>query len=158
MSTSWIAVILTSIAALGLTLIPLPQPLQIHNPQWLLLTVIFWALYRPAQAGLIYAWCAGLLLDVAVNGLLGLNALLFTLTVFLVLSLRQRLAVAPLLSQALLVSGFTLLYLMIALWVEGIATDIISMATYLSRAVSNLAAWPIIYFVMSRLTTIRMPR
>ncbi|MFO7581498.1 rod shape-determining protein MreD [Guyparkeria sp.] len=158
MSTSWIAVILTSIAALGLTLIPLPQPLQVHNPQWLLLTVIFWALYRPAQAGLIYAWCAGLLLDVAVNGLLGLNALLFTLTVFLVLSLRQRLAVAPLLSQALLVSGFTLLYLMIALWVEGVATDIISMATYLSRAVSNLAAWPIIYFVMTRLTTIRMPR
>ncbi|MFP4638922.1 MAG: rod shape-determining protein MreD [Guyparkeria sp.] len=158
MSTSWFAIILTSVAALGLTLLPLPQGLQIHNPQWLLLTVIFWALYRPAQAGLVYAWCAGLLVDIAVNGLLGLNALLFTLTVFLVLSLRHRLAVAPLLSQALLISGFTLLYLVVALWVEGVATDVVSMATYLSRAVSNLAAWPIIYFVLSRLTTIRPMR
>ncbi len=151
MSTSWIAIILSSLVALVLTLLPLPPEVHVHNPQWLLLTVIFWSLYRPAQAGLIYAWCAGLLLDVATNGLLGLNALLFTLTAFLVLSLRVRLGVAPLLSQALLIAGFTLLYLAVALWVEGVAGDLVSMATYLSRAISNLAAWPVVYFILSRL-------
>ncbi len=154
MSTSWFAIFLTSIAALVLTLLPLPTTMQVHNPQWLLLTVIFWSLYRPAQAGLIYAWIAGLMLDVATNGLLGLNALLFTMTAFFVLSLRQRLGVAPLLSQALLIAGFTLAYLIVALWVEGVATDLLSMATYLSRALSNLAAWPVVFFLLSRLARI----
>ncbi|WP_158611781.1 rod shape-determining protein MreD [Guyparkeria sp. SCN-R1] len=154
MTTSWFAIILTSIAALALTLLPLPATMQLHNPQWLLLTIIFWSLYRPAQAGMIYAWIAGLMLDVATNGLLGLNALLFTMTAFLVLSLRQRLGVAPLLSQALLIAGFTLVYLMVALWVEGVATDLVSMATYLSRALSNLAAWPVVFFLLSRLARI----
>ncbi|MFN2381212.1 MAG: rod shape-determining protein MreD [Guyparkeria sp.] len=154
MTTTWFAIILTSVAALTLTLLPLPTAMQVHNPQWLLLTVIFWSLYRPAQAGLIYAWIAGLFLDVATNGLLGLNALLFTMTAFLVLSFRQRLGVAPLLSQALLIALFTLVYLVVALWVEGVATDLVSMATYLSRALSNLAAWPIIFFLLSRLASI----
>lgn len=154
MTTSWFSIALTSLAALALVLLPLPESVQVHNPQWLLLVVIFWSLYRPAQAGLIYAWIAGLMLDVATNGLLGLNALMFTLTAFLVLSLRQRLSVAPLLSQALLVAVFTLIYLMVALWVEGVATDLVSMATYLSRALSNLAAWPVIYFLLSRLARV----
>lgn len=151
MSSSWIAIALTTLAALALSLVPLPPAIQIHAPQWLLLTVIFWALYRPAQAGLLYAWIAGLLLDVATNGLLGLHALLFTLTVFGVLSLRQRLAAAALLSQALLIAGITLAYLLVSLWVQGMATDLLSMATHLSRAISNLAAWPVLFFVLSRL-------
>lgn len=154
MATSWFSIVFTSLAALTLVLLPLPEGVQVHNPQWLLLVVIFWALHRPAQAGLLYAWIAGLLLDVATNGLLGLNALMFTLTAFLVLSLRQRLGVAPLLSQALLVGGLTLLYLMASLWVEGVATDLVSMATYLSRALSNLAAWPVVYFLLSRLARV----
>ena len=151
MATSWFSILFTSLAGLALVLVPLPEGVQVHNPQWLLLVVIFWSLYRPAQVGLLYAWTAGLMLDVATNGLLGLNALMFTLTAFLVLSLRQRLSVAPLLSQALLVAGFSLLYLMASLWVEGVATDLASMAVYLSRALSNLAAWPVIYFLLSRL-------
>ena len=154
MATSWFSIGMTSVAALALVLLPLPENIQVHNPQWLLLVVIFWSLYRPAQAGLLYAWVAGLLLDVATNGLLGLNALMFTLTAFLVLSLRQRLGVAPLLSQALLVAGLTLAYLMISLWIEGVATDLVSMATYLSRALSNLAAWPVIYFILSQLARV----
>jgi len=151
MSSSWIAIVLTTLAALALSLLPLPPAIQAHAPQWLLLTVIFWALYRPAQAGLVYAWIAGLLMDVATNGLLGLHALLFTLTVFGVLSLRQRFAVAALLSQALLIAGISLLYLLIALWVQGMASDLLSMASHLSRAISNLAAWPVLYFLLSRL-------
>ncbi|HER34949.1 MAG: rod shape-determining protein MreD [Halothiobacillaceae bacterium] len=150
MATSWFSILLTSLAALALVLVPLPEEMQVHNPQWLLLVVIFWSLYRPAQAGLLYAWLAGLMLDVATNGLLGLNALMFTLTAFLVLSLRQGLGVAPLLSQALLVAGFTLIYLAVSLWVEGAATDLVSMATYLSRALSNLAAWPVVFFLLNR--------
>lgn len=151
MTSSWVAIILTSLAALALSLLPLPTAVQVHNPQWLLLTVIFWSLYRPAQAGLVYAWIAGLMLDVATNGLLGLNALLFTLAVFLVLFQRQRLSVAPLLSQALLIALLTLLYLIMALWIEGVASDPVSMATHLSRALSNLAAWPVVFFLLSRL-------
>lgn len=154
MATSWFSITLTSVAALALVLVPLPENIQVHNPQWLLLVVIFWSLYRPAQAGLLYAWVAGLMLDVATNGLLGLNALMFTLTAFLVLSLRQRLGVAPLLSQALLVAGLTLVYLVVSLWIEGMATDLVSMATYLSRALSNLAAWPVIYFLLSQMARI----
>jgi rod shape-determining protein MreD len=154
MATSWFSIVFTSLVALALVLIPLPEAVQVHNPQWLLLVVVFWSLYRPAQAGLLYAWIAGLMLDVATNGLLGLNALMFTLTAFLVLSLRQRLGVAPLLSQALLVAGLTLIYLVVSLWVEGVATDLVSMATYLSRALSNLAAWPVIYFLLSRIARV----
>jgi len=150
MSSSWIAIVLTTLAALLVSLVPLPPAIQIHAPQWMLLTVIFWALYRPAQAGLAYAWTAGLLLDVATNGLLGLHALLFTLTVFGVLSLRQRFAVAALLSQALFIAGISLVYLLVALWVQGMATDPLSMATHLSRAISNLAAWPVLFFLLSR--------
>jgi rod shape-determining protein MreD len=87
---------------------------------------------------------------VATNGLLGLHALLFTLTVFGVLSVRQRFAVAAQLSQALFIAGISLVYLLVALWVQGMATDPLSMATHLSRAISNLAAWPVLFFLLSR--------
>jgi len=151
MSQSRLGIWFTTLLALFLVLLPLPDPMLAHNPQWLLLVVFYWLIYAPQKTGLVYAWFWGLLLDVALNTYIGSHALLFTLAAYAVRSIRHRIAVAALLLQAFTIAGITLLYLSISLWlVEGIHS-LESTLIHLSRAISNLAAWPLLYFLLRTL-------
>lgn len=149
MRGSWLTIILTSTLALILTLIPAPDVYARHAPQWLLLTTLYWNIQRPTHAGLIYAWIMGLMLDVATTSLLGANALLFTLSAAVTLSLQRLLVFSGPLQQALYVAGLSLLYLAISLWVQGGPTNAAGSIEYLSRMISNLAAWPLLMLLFA---------
>ena len=148
MSQSRLCIWFITLIALFLVLIPLPDPLLAHNPQWLLLVVFYYLIFAPEKTGLVYAWFWGLLLDVALNTYLGTHALLFTLTAFMVRSLRHRIAVSAPLLQALYIAGISFVYLSASLWLSVGIHDLETTLTHLSRAISNLAAWPLLYFLL----------
>ncbi|MGC8697946.1 MAG: rod shape-determining protein MreD [Halothiobacillus sp.] len=147
MRSEWLSIISTSFVALVFTLFPSNEWYQNYAPQWLLLTVLYWCIQEPHRVGLIYAWFLGLVLDVGTVGLLGANALLFTLSAALVLGLRQMLHVTGPIQQALFIAGLSIVYLLLSLWMQGGITDGMTVLSYLARAFSNLIAWPFMLFL-----------
>jgi rod shape-determining protein MreD len=138
---------LSLLVALILTVEPSVPLYQHYAPQWLLLTVLYWCIREPNSVGLIIAWMAGLVLDVASVGLLGANALLFTLSAAVVLGLRQMLFFTGPVQQALFVAGLSAIYLLLSLWMQGGISDLTMLLHNLVRVASNLVAWPIILMV-----------
>ncbi len=147
MRNNWAMIPLSLLVALILTVEPSVPLYQHYAPQWLLLTVLYWCIREPNSVGLIVAWMAGLVLDVASVGLLGANALLFTLSAAVVLGLRQMLFFTGPIQQALFVAGLSAIYLLLSLWMQGGISDLTMLLHNLFRVASNLVAWPIILMV-----------
>jgi rod shape-determining protein MreD len=147
MRSNWAMIPLSLLVALILTVEPSVPMYQHYAPQWLLLTVLYWCIREPNSVGLFVAWMAGLVLDVASVGLLGANALLFTLSAAVVLGLRQMLFFTGPVQQALFVAGLSAIYLLLSLWMQGGISDLIMLLHNLVRVASNLVAWPMILMV-----------
>lgn len=148
MRSNWIAIPLSLFVALILTIEPSVPFYQNYAPQWLLLIVLYWCIREPEWVGLTTAWIIGLVLDVATAGLLGANALLFTLSAAVVLGVRQMLYFTGPLQQAAFMAGLTTIYLLLSLWIQGGITDSGILFHNLLRVISNFIAWPIILLVM----------
>ncbi|MFP4155200.1 MAG: rod shape-determining protein MreD [Halothiobacillaceae bacterium] len=149
MRNDWPTIVASLAAALILTLAPLPREIGVYAPQWLLLVVLFWIIERPERVGLVLAWSMGLLLDIGTHALLGSNALLFTLAAALTLALQRLLKPTSIMQQGLYICGLTLVYLMISLWMRGGLQGTITEWQYLMRALSNLAAWPLLVLAVA---------
>ena len=144
MLRDWPTIAASLVAALILTLAPLAPEIGIYAPQWMLLVVLYWYIQAPERVGLVTAWFMGILLDISTGALLGSNALLFTLAAALTLSLQRLLKPTSLMQQALYISGLSIIYLLVEIWIRGGLPASIETWQYLIRAISNLAAWPIL--------------
>lgn len=147
MRSNWVMIPLSLLVALILTIEPSVPLYQHYAPQWLLLTVLYWCIREPNSVGLVMAWVSGLVLDVASVGLLGANALLFTLSAAIVLGLRQMLFFTGPLQQALFIAGLSTIYLLLSLWMQGGISDSTMIVHSLARVLSNLVAWPFIVLI-----------
>jgi len=78
-------ILLTIIVAVVVMLIPMSEGLRAVRPEWLLLTLMYWALALPYRMGVGYAWFVGLLMDVLTGGPLGVLAFSYALVIYLVL-------------------------------------------------------------------------
>ena len=103
---------LSFIAALALTVVPLPDWLAPLRPEWVVLVLIYWCMALPERIGVGIAWLTGLLLDVLRSGLLGQHALSLAVVAYITLQLYQRLRIFPLWQQAFSVFILVLLHLM----------------------------------------------
>ena len=82
---------LTLLVGLLLSIVPMPEFMEIGRPLWLAMLLTFWTLALPHRVGLLTAWVMGIAEDVLYGSLLGQTALVLSLVVFLVRSLAQRL-------------------------------------------------------------------
>ncbi|OZB36539.1 MAG: rod shape-determining protein MreD [Halothiobacillus sp. 15-55-196] len=149
MRSNWVMIPLSLLVALILTIEPSVPLYQHYAPQWLLLTVLYWCIREPNSVGLGVAWLSGLVLDVATVGLLGANALLFTLSAAVVLGLRQMLFFTGPVQQALFIAGLSTVYLLLSLWMQGGIADLTMLLHNMIRVISNLVAWPFILMVFN---------
>ena len=117
---SYWQIMISTLATLMLTIVPLPQVLQFVRPDWLLLLVIYWSLNAPMLAGQTYAFLCGLLVDTLQGTLLGQHALAFVLIATLTQHFQLRVRVFPLLQQAMVVLLFGWLYQFVLFWTDGI--------------------------------------
>lgn len=81
----WFTVLLVWLVSL------LPWRLWQPAPDLLLLVIAFWCLNEPSRVNMLAAFCIGLLMDVHDGGLLGEQALTFSLVAYGSLLLRRRL-------------------------------------------------------------------
>ncbi len=145
-------VFLTLVVALFLTILPLPAAGEDLRPQWVAMTLIFWALALPERVGVFWAFGTGLVLDVASGTLLGHHALGLSLVVYVAVELHARVRIFPLWQQALFVWVLLILERLLALWVLGATGQPMPGLGYWASAFVGLLLWPWLYVVLRDLS------
>ncbi len=138
----------TFIAALMLTMLPLPDWAALFRPEWVALVLIYWCLALPDRVGVGIGWSTGLLLDVIKGALLGQHALALALVAYLTLHLHQRIRVFPLWQQSLFVMLMVALNQMLVLWINGVIGQSPNSWLYWLPSLTSMLLWPWVFLIL----------
>ena len=144
-----IPVIISIIVALMLTVLPLPDWLQAFRPDWIALTLIYWAMMAPRTWSVGSAWLVGLVLDVAQGTLLGQHALALCVVVFVTVRLHLLMRVFPTGQLAATVFSLLALYQFILFWVNGVAGFPVDTIYYWAPVISGALLWPVVTMLLN---------
>ena len=100
---SWLAVLVSFLAAAILEVLGLPDILLKFRPEWLVITLIYWQLRYPDKIGISTAILLGLMMDVISGMTFGTHVLAYSVMTYLVLSVHQRLKMFPVIQQSVIV-------------------------------------------------------
>lgn len=141
-------IVLSFMAAIMLTALPLPDWAVNWRPAWVALVLIYWCMAVPERVGIATGWFLGLILDVQFGTLLGQHALGLVVIAFLTLNSYQRIRVYPLAQQAVLICFYLLLYELIMLLITGYLGTGTRDWTYWMPAITSMLLWPWLFIVL----------
>ncbi|MGD0962059.1 MAG: rod shape-determining protein MreD, partial [Methylomonas sp.] len=95
--------LLTIAAAMILRITSVSLWLDVWNPDWIALVLIYWTMALPDRFGVFSAWSIGLLTDVLTGRLLGQYALIYALIAYFCIKEHRRLRQFPRIQQCLYV-------------------------------------------------------
>ena len=137
-------VILCIVVALMLTIAPLPSWASDFRPDWVALTLIYWAMTLPRTYSIGSAWIVGIILDVAQGTLLGQHALALGFVVYVTVKFHLQLRVFPPLQMTATVFALLAMYQFILFWINGVAGVHSDAVTYWGPVLSGTVLWPLI--------------
>ena len=137
-------IVMSVILAMIFMLMPLPEGLRYFRPEWVLLTLMYWAMALPRRVGVGYAWLVGLFMDVLLGGTLGILAFAYALVIYLILHFHLQLRQFPLWQQALSLMSLILLVHVVTVVMT---TKITGWHAWLPAIISTVL-WPIIYIFL----------
>lgn len=140
--------IFTIIGAFMLAIMPLPDWAVEFRPDWVTLVLIYWAMATPSKIGVTMAWVTGLLLDVSYGTLMGQHAVGMVLVIYVIHIQHQRLRVASLLQQAIVIFFLLMLKQLLTLWVDGIIGRAPDSWLYFMPAIISTLLWPWTYLIL----------
>ncbi|HEY3859436.1 MAG TPA: rod shape-determining protein MreD [Gammaproteobacteria bacterium] len=146
---SWV-IAASYLAALILTVWPLPQWAEAFRPAWVPLVTIYWCLWLPERVGVIIAFFAGLLVDALSGTLLGEHALALVLVAWVALWMHLQVRVFPWWQQCVVILGILALHSLVLFWVDGMLGYTVGAAMRWIPALVSAALWPWILQIMSR--------
>ena len=94
------------------------------------------------------AWFAGLLLDVSYGTLMGQHAVGMVLVIYVIHIQHQRLRVASLLQQAIVIFFLLLLKQLLSLWVDGMLGRAPDSWLYFMPTITSTLLWPWTYLIL----------
>jgi len=139
------------IAALLLSLLPLPPLLAPLRPFWLALVLCYWLLEAPDRTGLGHAFLLGLVADLIFGTLLGEHALRLTVVAFIVLRFRARLRFFPLWQQALAVLALLFNDRVVTLMIGGATGQAWPDPSFWLAPVIGATLWPWLFLLLDHL-------
>lgn len=137
----------TFFVALVLAVFPMPRMLDYIRPEWVAMTLIFWALVSPAKSGIFLGFFMGLLVDVLHGHTLGQNALAMSILAYLCMLLQSRMRLYNPVQQGFLVFVLVGLYLLICYWVDSFVSGQ-GKSALLWPSVGSALIWPLWYNLM----------
>ncbi|MEM1153611.1 MAG: rod shape-determining protein MreD [Pseudomonadota bacterium] len=144
-------IVLSFVGAFVLAVLPLPQWLMWMRPEWVALTLIYWAIALPHRVGILTALLLGLMLDALEGAVMGQNAFALVLVTLLCQTLYQRIRVFSVLQQSATVFVIVGINQLVCQWVqnlEGVGSDTV---LFLLPALSSALLWPVVLHVLRRL-------
>lgn len=139
-----IIIVMSVLLAMILMLMPLPDSIQYLRPEWVLLTLMYWAMALPHRVGIGYAWLVGLFMDLLMGGVLGILAFAYALVIYLVLHFHLQLRQFPLWQQALSLMSLILLVHVVTVVMT---TKVTGWQAWLPAVISTVL-WPLIYMFL----------
>jgi rod shape-determining protein MreD len=130
--------------ALTLAILPFPLWLQWGRPEWVALTLIYWAIALPERVGIATALVLGIGLDILEGAVLGQNAFGLVVVVLLSLVMYQRLRVYSLWQQSAVVFILVGINQLICQWVQNLEGMGATSTLFLLPALSSALLWPVI--------------
>jgi rod shape-determining protein MreD len=147
--TRRLPVIITIVVALMLSVVPLPDWLVAFRPDWLALTLIYWAMMLPRTWSVGSAWLVGLVLDVTQGTLLGQHALALCFIAFVTVRLHLLMRVFPMSQLTATVFSLLALYQFILFWINGVAGISAPSIAYWGPVISGTLLWPVITLLLN---------
>ena len=144
-------IVVTTVLALALTMVPLPASIDAFRPDWVALLMIFWGISVPRSYGPGIAWLIGIVVDVAQGTLLGQHALALSAVVFLAVRFHLLIRVFPTLQLTTTVFALLALYQFLLFWVNGVAGVDAPVIGYWAPVISGAVLWPFLYAALSEL-------
>jgi rod shape-determining protein MreD len=143
--------LITMIAAFMLAMMPLPDWAVELRPEWVTLVLIYWAMTAPSKIGITVAWFTGLLLDVSYGTLMGQHAIGMVLVIYVIHIQHQRLRMASLLQQAIVIFALLFVKQLLILWVDGMLGRAPDSWLYFMPTITSTVLWPWIYLILKDL-------
>lgn len=113
-------IILSLLAALLLSIVPIEGLVAWGRPDYLLLVIAYWVLVLPERVGVIVAWLCGFLLDILMGDVLGQHAFALAVIAYVLQVSYQRLRMFALVKQAGLIGALSLFHVLISQWSQGL--------------------------------------
>lgn len=139
----WVA--LTIVLAMCLRIMPWSNTLELFNPDWVLLTLIYWSLALPERFGIFHAWTIGLLTDVLTGQLFGQHALAYSLVIYTCLKLHKRLRQYTLVQQVLFIFSTLLLSQLLFFFIKNLQHPIQLNTDFWLPVLTGTVCWPLVY-------------
>ena len=138
-----VPMLLSVLAGLMLSVLPLPHWLNIARPDFLVIVVLYWSIMVPRAGGLTLAFLAGLLLDAFKGVVLGQHALALCLASYIAIKLHLRVRIFPVWHQALTVFWLLAVYQFMLFWIDGMTGHPITNYSRWLPAFTGAALWPV---------------
>jgi rod shape-determining protein MreD len=148
-NTRRLPVLLSIVAALMLSIVPLPAAIESFRPDWVALTLIYWAMTLPRNYSVGTAWIVGIVVDVAHGTLLGQHALALCFVIYVTVKFHLQLRVFPLSQMTATVFALLALYQFLLFWINGVAGMHTESVTYWGPVMTGTLIWPLLAMFFS---------
>lgn len=139
---------LSLLAAMVLTIIPLPLAFEEYRPHWLALVLLYWTMALPHRVGVGIAWLIGLSLDVFKGAFLGQHALAMAVLIYMMLHLHLRLRIYPFWQQSVVIGLMLVIYQALLLWIYDMTASIDITWSYWTPAIVSAVLWPWMFVIL----------
>jgi rod shape-determining protein MreD len=150
-------ILTTIVGAMYLRIVPLPDVLDILNPDWVLLVLVYWTLAIPERFGIFHAWGFGLLTDVLTGRPFGQYALAYSLISYVCIKLHKQLRQFPLLQQEIFIFLFLLLSQLLLFWVKNLENPGQLPLAFWIPVFTGTLCWPVVYKSLRFIRLLRNP-
>ena len=137
-------VIISLILALMLAIAPMPDWAEPFRPDWVAMTLIYWATNLPRTYSVGWAWIIGIVLDVAQGTLLGQHALALSLVIYVTVKFHLQMRQFPTLQLSATVFALLALYQFILFWINGVAGVNTPAVSYWGPILTGSLIWPLL--------------
>lgn len=134
--------IITLLAALILTIVPLPDILVQVKPPWILLIVLYVQFYLPSYFNVTLLFILGLMLDSLLATVLGEHALTLCVVTWFANSQARRFSLFPIGHQMMFIGFFTMAYQFIIVMIDSFLGYQAEFVSILGTGFVSVLVWP----------------
>lgn len=130
------------LAALTLSILPMPELFSAFRPPWILLLVLYLEYFLPGKFKLTSLLMVGLLLDVLLSTVIGEHSFALVLVTWIASSKSRRFQFFSIAQQICFIGFFCLLYQAVISFIDALLGYNYSMFLPLTSALTSMLLWP----------------
>lgn len=143
-------IVVSIIIGVILQIIPMPSPIDVYRPDWLLLILVYWSMALPNRVSVGIAGMSGLIIDILYGTALGVHSFALAIPIYLVSANYQRLRNYSMAQQAVMILIISCLYHLTVYWLQYLITGIEFSWLFLWPALTSVLFWPWLFWLLRK--------